>query len=363
MTIRTTASGRVAIAALMATMTLATPQAASAQDISFAGRTVEVMVNFAAGGATDSAARMIATYLPDHLPGRPTVIVTNRGGAGGTAAVDHLIDAVAPDGLTIGYFSGTPLRWSLGMEQVPEGTGDLPYVVAKSVNNILLTRADSGITIENYPGTQGRVFFALNAPDNHVAIRMRLLSDAVGVPNFELVSGYDTQPRMLAAVRASEVDMAQANDTFFGTNRGALLGDGVMTVFGQLGEFSETGIIAQGGLEDIPVLDAMWRAVSPETVDSPAYQAWEALHSAMSLQNVFVLPPNTPQAMVDVWEAAILAAYEDPRYIAQIEQIGMPDARSVGAAEIRRRMDILKARFEDPEIRAVIEAAIARNMQ
>jgi len=353
----------VATAGLLAAMTLAMPQAASAQEVSFAGRTVEVMVNFAAGGATDSAARMIAAILPDHLPGQPSVIVTNRGGAGGTAAVDHLIDAVAPDGMTIGYFSGTPLRWSLGMEQVPAGTGELPYVVAKSVNNILITRSEKGLTLDSYPGTQGRIFFALNAPDNHIAIRMRLFSDAVGVPGFELVSGYDTQPRMLAAVRAAEVDMAQANDTFFGTNRDALLADGVMTVFGQLGEFSENGIIPQGGLEEIPVLDTIWRAVAPDTLQSPEYRAWEALHSAMSLQNVFVLPPNTPQPIVDTWETALLAAYEDPRYIKQLADIGMPDARSVGAAEIRRRMDNLKAQFEDPEVRTAIESAIARNMQ
>jgi tripartite-type tricarboxylate transporter receptor subunit TctC len=337
--------------------------AAGAQEVNFAGRVVEVMVNFAAGSATDSAARMVANYLPDHLPGHPNVIVTNRAGAGGTAAVDYLIDSVAPDGMVIGYFSGTALRWALGMEQVREGTGDLPYVAAKSVNQIVLARKDSKLNFETLPGNNERIFLAINSPDSHFAIRMRFLADAIGMSNFSIITGYETQPRMIAAVRASEVSIAQANDTFFGSSRDALLGDGVMETVGQMGEYAQGGIVSQGGLEDIPVFDALWRSASPDTIGSPEYRAWEALHIAMTLQNLFALPPGTPQPVVAVWEKALLAAYADPRYVDQLKQLGLPDSKTIGSAEIRARMDSAKASFEDPAVRAAIESAIEKNMR
>lgn len=348
------------VASAMAALLL--PIAAKAQTVDFSGKVVEVMVNFAAGSATDSAARMVATHLSDHLPGKPQVIVTNRAGAGGVAAVDYLIGSVAPDGMIIGYFSGTPVRWALGMEQVPEGTGELPYVVAKSVNQIFLGRADKNLNFETLPNYPDRVFLASNSPDNHLAIRARLLANAIGIENFEVVTGYDTQPRMLSAVRADEVTMAQANDTFFGSNRAALLGDGVMAAIGQMGEYVDGAIVPQGGLEDIPVLDALWRQAAPDTLDSPEYKAWEALHAAMSMQNVFVLPPDTPQPIVDAWEKALFAAYADSRYTDQLKTLQMPDARAIGSAEIRERLVEIKASFEDPAIRAAIEAAIAENM-
>lgn len=363
MNIRTAGTRAASVTAFAITFALTAPLAGQAQEADFSGQTVEVMVNFAAGGATDSAARLIAPYIAKNLPGAPSLIVTNRGGAGGTAAIDYLIDSVAPDGKTIGYFSGTALRWALDVDQVPVGTGDLNYVAGKSVNNILMVRADSGLTFDSYHGFGEPIFFALNSPDNHIAIRMRLFSEAMGVDRFELISGYDTQGRMIAAVRSDEVTMAQANDTFFGSNRTALEGDGVLAVLGQLGEYRQGGIVAQDGLEDIPVLDTLWREKSPETLDSPEYRVWEALHQAMAVQNVFVLPKDTPAEFIDAWEDAILAAYDDPEYLAQIAEVGLPNASSTDADGLRGLMANMRSAFDDPAVIAVIEAAIARNMQ
>ena len=336
---------------------------AAAQDVNFEGETIEIMVNFAAGGGTDTAARLVAPFIARHLPGTPSVIVTNRAGAGGTAAVDYLIDSLPPDGLHIGYFSGTPIRWALGLQQVPQGTGDLPYVAARSVNQIFQVRTDIGLTPETFQNYDDPLFFAINSADNHVAIRARFLAEAMGVTDFNLITGYAGQGNMVAAVRAGETEMAQTNDSFFGANRDAITGDGVLEPFGQMGEYVGGQKVAQEGLEDIPVFDQMWRDHSPETLDTPQYQAWEAIHIAMSIQNVFVLPPNTPEEMIPVWEGAILDAYSDPDYLAQLETAGVPAPASVGSAEIAERMARLRSIFDDDAIISAVSEAIARNSE
>lgn len=337
--------------------------AAQAQDVSFEGKTIEIMVNFAAGGGTDTAARLVAPFVARHLPGNPKFIVTNKGGAGGTAAIDYLINSVAPNGLTIGYFSGTPIRWALGMEQVPDGTGDLPFVVGRSVNQIVLTRKDLDLTFDTFPGYAKPIFLATNSPDNHFAIRIKLLANVIGADQFKIVSGYDTQGKMLGAVRAGEAEMAQANDSYFGANRDALEGDGVLVPLGQMGEFRGGKIVAQKGLEDVPVFDELWRATAPDTLDTPEYRTWEALHMAMAVQNSFVLPPNTPAEYLPVWEAAILAAFSDPDYVKQLADVGIPEPASMGAAEFATTMKRMRESFADPAVRAVIEAVIASNME
>ena len=357
-----TISRLTAVGALVGASFL-TGTATQAQDVNFEGKTVEIMVNFAAGGGTDTAARLVAPFVAKHLPGNPSFIVTNKGGAGGTAAVDYLIDSVAPNGLTIGYFAGTPLRWALGMEQVPDGTGDLPFVVGRSVNQIFMTRKDLGLTIETFPGNQEPLFMALNSPDNHVAIRAKLLANAIGAEKFKVVSGYDTQGKMVAALRSGEAEVAQTNDSFYGSNKDALEGDDVLVPLGQMGEFSGGKIVSQKGLEYIPVFDEVWRTAAADKVDTPEYHAWEALHMAMAVQNSFVLPPNTPAEFIPVWEAAILAAFSDPEYVAQLAETGVPEPASMGAEDFAATMKRMKQSFSDPAVRAAIEAVIASNME
>lgn len=353
----------LAIAGTLTAAAALSPLSAHAQDISFAGKTVEIMVNYEAGGATDTAVRMVAPYVVKYLPGNPNVIVTNKPGAGGTAAVDYLINSVAPDGLHIGYFSGTPIRWALGMQQVPEGTGDLPYVAGRSVNQIVQVTANSGINFDTLPGWDQPIFFATNSPDNHVSIRLRMLMNVLGVENFQAVGGYMSAGKMVAALRGGEAEMAQTNDSYFGPNRDAILGDGKITPLGQMGEYKDGKIVAQGGFEDIPVLDDLWRKVSPDTLDSPEYKAWEAIHIAMSVQNVFVLPPKTPKEYVSVWNDAILKAYDDPDYVKQLTDVAAPVPASVDTAGVEKSMARLKELFSDPGVHAAIEKAIEENMK
>lgn len=355
--------GGLGLACAIGALAIGSAQTAAAE-VSFAGKTVEIMVNFEAGGGTDTAARLVAPFVAKHLPGNPGVIVTNKGGAGGTAAVDYLIDSVAPDGLHIGYFAGTPLRWALGLQQVPEGTGDLPYVAGRSVNQIFMTRTDLNLNFDTLPGNGDPLFIAINSPDNHVAIRARLLADAVGADKFKVITGYTTQGKMVAAVRANEAEIAQTNDSFFGANREGLMGDGKLVPLGQMGEYRNGEIVSQAGLEDVPVFDALWRAAAPDTIDTPEYKAWQAIHIAMSVQNVFVLPPNTPEEYREAWSDAVLAAYNDPEYVAQIkESAGGLVPSSAGYKEVAASMQRLKDLFSDPAVKNAIKAAIDKNME
>src|SRR5437588_6472991 len=89
---------RVALAALLAAL----PLAAAAQ---FAGKTVTIVVGYKPGGGYDATARLLARHLPDHLPGKPTVIVQNMPGGNSIIAANHMYNVAKPDGLTIGTFN------------------------------------------------------------------------------------------------------------------------------------------------------------------------------------------------------------------------------------------------------------------
>ena len=85
----------ILLASAVAAATVFSPSIASAQDT---GQPIRLIVPYAPGGPIDVTARALAERVRDSLG---TVIIDNKGGAGGNIGADAIAKAV-PDGLTIG---------------------------------------------------------------------------------------------------------------------------------------------------------------------------------------------------------------------------------------------------------------------
>jgi tripartite-type tricarboxylate transporter receptor subunit TctC len=103
---------------------LAIALTASAQD--YPTRTITVIVPFAAGGPTDTVARLIAQSMNKSLG--QTVIVENVGGAGGTIGVEKVARA-KPDGYTL-------LLMHIGISTSPSLYRNLRYDPMKDLDPI-----------------------------------------------------------------------------------------------------------------------------------------------------------------------------------------------------------------------------------
>ena len=74
--------------------------AAAAQNVApFHGKTVTMIIGYAAGGGTDTFGRLTAGFLQHYLPGSPTVIVRNVPGADGIAAMNYFVEQVASNSI------------------------------------------------------------------------------------------------------------------------------------------------------------------------------------------------------------------------------------------------------------------------
>jgi tripartite-type tricarboxylate transporter receptor subunit TctC len=83
---------------LATTLLVCLPLAAAAQADDFPSKAIRIVVPFPPGGATDAAARLVATKMSEKW-GQP-VVVDNRAGAGGNVGSDFVAKS-APDGYTL----------------------------------------------------------------------------------------------------------------------------------------------------------------------------------------------------------------------------------------------------------------------
>src|ERR1043166_3916779 len=74
--------------------------AQSAKDF-YAGKTIPMLAGSSPGGGTDQTVRLISRHLERYIPGKPTIVVVNKPGAGGMIAVNELYNLRKPDGLTM----------------------------------------------------------------------------------------------------------------------------------------------------------------------------------------------------------------------------------------------------------------------
>ena len=75
----------------------------------YQGKTINIIINFAAGGPTDIESRIFAKHLSRHIPGQPTVTVQAMGGGGGLIAVNYIGEVAKPDGLNRRLFHRQPV--------------------------------------------------------------------------------------------------------------------------------------------------------------------------------------------------------------------------------------------------------------
>jgi tripartite-type tricarboxylate transporter receptor subunit TctC len=88
------------------------PQAGAEQgeaDDFYHGKTLRLIVGFAAGGGYDASARVLARHIGQRIPGHPRIVVENMPGSGSLIAANHLYRVARPDGLTVGHFAGSLL--------------------------------------------------------------------------------------------------------------------------------------------------------------------------------------------------------------------------------------------------------------
>ena len=280
--------------ALLGALALA-PLLAAAQP-NFAGKTITIIVGYKPGGGYDGTARMLARHLPQHIPGKPTVIVQNMPGGNSIIAANHMYNVAKPDGLTIGTFNrNLPIAQLTGVQGVKFDITKFAWIgSAANETTILAIRDDLAYkTFADLRKAKEPVVIGSTGPGANTYDFPLLLKDMLGL-NFKIVSGYSSSADIMLAVERKEVD-------------------------GRAGSYSSIQPFIDRKLVR-PVIRArstdkrlQQLPLDEDLAPNPRAKAIMALRSAPEqIARPYVLPPNTPADIVKAMRDAFAATISDP---------------------------------------------------
>ena len=182
----------------------------SAHAQTYPNRPIRLVVPFAAGGAVDVLARLLAGKLSDQV-GQP-VIVENRAGAGGTLAADQVAKS-APDGYTIlqntnGAAIAPALYNSLPFDAINDFA---PVTQLVASNLIVVASPKSGIAsmqqlIAEAKANPGKLNYGSSGLGNPLHLTMEMIKHATGTDILAVPFRGDAQ--INAALIAGDVEVA-----------------------------------------------------------------------------------------------------------------------------------------------------------
>ena len=272
---------------------------AFAQPAGWPSKPVTLIVGFAAGGATDTAARIIAKRLSENLG--TSVVVDNKAGAGGNIAAQAT--AVAPpDGYTIHLSSVGPLSVA------PHLVKGLPYDPQKDLTPLTMGVIFSNVLVVN-PGVPAKtlgefVALAKKSPGKyeygstgvggaaHLAGELFKQRAGVDLTHVPYKGGGPAMPDILSGRIAS----------YWATPSTSLQ----HIQAGKLRPLATTGLKRSPTLPEVP------------TVAEQGYPGFEAVN-----WYAFVGPAKLPVELADRWNKELVKVLTEPAVVAEMLKHGL----------------------------------------
>lgn len=204
--------GLAAIAITIVGLTgLATaPAAADPVADFYAGKIVTIVVAAAPGGNYSNYSLLLAPFWKEYMPGHPTFIIENMGGAGGTKAANYLANSAPHDGSYIGILEGaTPLNARLRTTGVKYDPGKFHYLGGADYTRSMITvMRSAGIkTIED--AMRKQVLCGSTGRGSSTYIAPALANHFLGT-KFKIITGYRGMNEVDAAVDRGEISCRAA---------------------------------------------------------------------------------------------------------------------------------------------------------
>jgi tripartite-type tricarboxylate transporter receptor subunit TctC len=277
-------------------------------EVSFKGKTINIIINSRAGGGTDASGRLLGSALGNYLPGKPQVVFRNMPGGGGLKANNYFAAKVKPDGLTLITGSRTqisPVKLLSGRAKYDPSKfefigGDV------RLGTVFLVRADAKDRLLD-PKAKPLVFGDIDGSRSGALISL-WAKEYLGW-NIRYVVGYSGTPALILAARSGELQMI-ANQNAFTVE--PLIKSGELVPIAQMGVRDDTGTLQRRST--FPNVPLLTEALVPK-LDEKGRKAFKKMEADRLVNKWMALPPGTPSEIVAVYRDAFSKATKDKDFL------------------------------------------------
>jgi len=302
-------------AALAALIAAAVPQLALAQF--YKGKTITMIINYPAGGPADIEGRIVAQHLPNHIPGKPTVVIKNVSGAGGIIGSNQLGEA-APNGETMGFFTLDVIAQLVANPSLRTNYSD--FVMIAGFENPLVAYARKDIP----PGLKvpadimkAHDFKALSLNlQNSNTVNQSLSLDLLGI-KYQAVPAYRGLKEVETAILQNEGQFANTSLPGWRGSIESSMGNIVMPLWQIAARAKDGSYPRSPALPDLPTFEEFYASVNGGK--KPSGFMYEVLRASsdplVAMFRTAMMPPKTPSEPVTIMRSAFVELWKDRDFI------------------------------------------------
>ena len=299
----------------------------AAQTPFYQGKTITFVVAAKAGDVYDLYPRLLAEFLPKHIPGNPNIIVQNVPGAAGLIGTNQFYNTAKPDGLALGAtYPALYFEQLVGRPEVKFDWNKLIWIGSPvSSKSLMYMRADSPYkSVEDIRTASTPPKCGATGVTSSAYYMPKLMEDAFGT-KFDVVSGYVSGSDIDLAVergevicRAFTINAFFAREPFITWRKKNF----VRVMY-------QTGSKPDERLKDVPLFkDLMDKYKTPEAVR----RLVNVVLASDEIGRPIIFPPGVPADRVKIIRDAFNKTISDPALLAEAK---------------RRRLDIDPAKGEE----------------
>ena len=320
-------------------------------EVSFKGKTIDVIMGSAAGGGTDGTTRLVGQFLEKYLPGNPSMRYRNIPGGHGTKGL-NFFNKAKPDGLT----------WAGGSSSHTDPNSLTKDVVEYNPTKFHffggVSRGGSIVTIrkEKLPNLtdKSKPQVIVGVIDGNRSWEQMINFGAEWLNwNVRFVVGYPGTSFMVLAIRRGETDM-------MGTSNWQLLKEmydtGGFVGVAQLGggNADDEQIEKRAEFQSVPTFNTLVEG-KVSGLDKRVFDFWTALND---IDKWYSLPPNTRPEIVKAYRDAWAKIVKDPEFIRLGKLQFSADFTPVPGEKQQQMVNITA--YPDPEITQYMEKLKAK---
>jgi len=298
------------------------PSAAWAQGVSYAGKTVELVIPFGTGGGSDVWARFNAPFLSKYLPGNPNVVVRNVPGGGSITGANQYAASAKPDGLSLlGTSGSTQFPYLLGDRRVRYDYKNWDVVMASPTGGVAYISPKFGVkSARDLAKVRGQRLVYASQGATSLDLVPLLAFKMLGL-DVHHVFGMQSRGAGRLAFERGEATIDYQTSSAYIQNSLPLVKDGKAVPLFSWGVTDDKGnLVRDPAFPDLPHFAEAYQMVNGKP---PSGNEWEAvkafLIAGFPAQKLLVVPKATPRDTVETLRKAFRDMRNDPQYKAGLE--------------------------------------------